>query len=146
MQKTRSRTADELARLQWDLSTEDAIAQAGITYANAARDIEGKRQRRAARSDGDGNRVSEESAALDRFNRNSADLQARQQATQKQDAAHQRKTGGEETRPPAERQEATLEQTAEQKRKEILRRHDSTPEQRAESREQGQSQSRGRSR
>lgn len=78
MQKARQQTPDELARLQWDLVTEDKIAQAGITYARQARDIDEKRQRRAAYDDGDGGMVPEQEAAHERFVKNSADLQRRQ--------------------------------------------------------------------
>ena len=73
----RNRPPDELARLHWDRITEDRIAAAGILYARAAEDIDKKRQRRAARDDGDGDMVSEQRAAHERFVRNSAALQAK---------------------------------------------------------------------
>jgi Relaxase/Mobilisation nuclease domain len=77
LQKARQRALDEPGRLRRELSTEDAIARAGIIYAKQSRDIDGKRQRRAASDDGDGDMVSEQGAALERFAKNSADLQAR---------------------------------------------------------------------
>jgi Relaxase/Mobilisation nuclease domain len=147
MHKARGVALAETSRLQWDLATEDRIAAAGIIFADAARDIDGKRQHRAARDRGDGDMASEQKAALNRFERNSSDLQARQQDQQRQDAARQEHVRDQgQNAAPEKRPELKADKTREQKRKEFLDEYPPLAAEKGESRSQGPSRGGGRSR
>ena len=134
LSETRRLALAERGRLHSRLKLEERAPGARIAFPKAAREIEGKRQRRAAWDRGDGDMQSEQKAALKRFARNSGELDARRRRGVDVGPARQRTAS-----------EGNDEKSQAQQRKEYLKAFEATPEQRADiGRAQGRS--RGRSR